>query len=179
MAPALLLIKAVFLQPLPTTFIFHFLIMIARKLIAIVDDDADDRYLVEDTFLRAGYSGAFRQFENGPQFLEYLHKTPTPDLPGILFLDLNMPVIDGKQVLKEVKRSDRVSQIPVIVFTTAISDLEKRLCFQMGASAYITKPSSLSDMMEMVKGISLVFGIPLQNATNDFSIGSSLYLSNL
>ena len=118
--------------------------MITRKLIAIVDDDADDRYLVEDTFLRAGYDGAFRQFENGPQFLEYLHKTPTPDLPGILFLDLNMPVIDGKQILKEVKRNDRVSQIPVIVFTTAISDLEKRLCFQMGASAYVTKPPSLA-----------------------------------
>ena len=153
--------------------------MITRKLIAIVDDDADDRYLVEDTFLRAGYDGAFRQFENGPQFLEYLHKTPTPDLPGILFLDLNMPVIDGKQVLKEVKRNDRVSQIPVIVFTTAISDLEKRLCFQMGASAYVTKPAALADMLEMVKGISLVFGIPLQTTDSDFTIGNSLYLSSM
>ncbi|HUR12061.1 MAG TPA: response regulator [Flavitalea sp.] len=143
--------------------------MVSGKMIAVIDDDADDRFFVEDTFQLVGYRGPFRQFENGPQFMEFLHQTANVDLPTLIFLDLNMPVIEGKEILKELKRMDKWSHIPVIVFTTAISDIEKKLCMQMGASSYITKPTGLDAMKDLVKSISLLFSIPLQAAEAEYS----------
>ena len=137
--------------------------MKSRKPIAIVDDDADDRFLVQEAFTKAGYQDEFIHFENGPQFMEFLHNTPAQvDLPSLLFLDLNMPVIEGKEILREIKRNDRWAQIPVIVFTTANSDIEKRMCFQLGASSYITKPAPLAEMERLVKAICVVFSIPTE-----------------
>ena len=137
--------------------------MIPGKTVAIVDDDADDRFLVQEAFLKAGYQDRFLNFENGPQFMEYLHKTSPVELPSLLFLDLNMPVIEGKQILKAIKKTDRWAHIPVVVFTTANSDIEKRMCFQLGASTYILKPAPLAEMEKLVKAICVVFSIP----TND------------
>ena len=137
--------------------------MKSRKPIAVVDDDADDRFLVQEAFTNAGYQDEFIHFENGPQFMEYLHNTTQVDLPSIVFLDLNMPVIEGKEILREIKRADKWAHIPVIVFTTANSDIEKRMCFQLGASSYITKPAPLSEMERLVRAICIVFSIPTKS----------------
>ena len=141
--------------------------MKSRRPIAVVDDDADDRFLVQEAFINAGYQDEFIHFENGPQFMEHLQQTPQTELPSLVFLDLNMPVIEGKEILREIKRTDKWAHVPVIVFTTANSDIEKRMCFQLGASSYITKPAPLAEMERLVRAICIVFSIPTSNEINN------------
>jgi CheY-like chemotaxis protein len=122
----------------------------------MVDDDPDDRMLFreacEEVRLR-------NPVENGEQLLDYLNragpyaKLAGQPLPGIILLDLNMPLKDGREALEEIKASASLRHIPIIVLTTSKDEDDILSSYGLGASSYIVKPVSLDRLMRVVNSI--------------------------
>jgi CheY-like chemotaxis protein len=71
-------------------------------------------------------------------------------LPDLILLDLNMPKMDGKQCLDELKKDERLSQIPVFIYTTSSQSKDIEYTLQLGAECFITKPSSARDLQTLL-----------------------------
>ncbi|MEO6720505.1 MAG: response regulator, partial [Ferruginibacter sp.] len=71
--------------------------------------------------------------------------------PKLILLDLNMPKMDGREVLKKIKSNDNFRKIPVVVFSTTKNQLEVRRCYDLGANTYIVKPVSYDILVETMK----------------------------
>lgn len=122
--------------------------------ILIAEDDADDRFLLQAAFEENGFTEKLEFVENGVEVLDYLHNAKINKksgyLPCFILMDLNMPKKDGREVLKELKEHPELRNIPIIVFSTTNNEQEKRRCYELGANAYITKPTSFESLMETV-----------------------------
>jgi len=119
--------------------------------ILICDDDEDDVYLLRSVMEECEIKNPIVYAKNG---LEALEKLRSPDLQnkiGLVLLDLNMPKMDGREVLKAVKSDGLLRRIPVVILTTssASEDIEK--CYSIGANCYITKPASYENFNDTVK----------------------------
>jgi len=116
--------------------------------ILIVDDDTDDTELFCETV--AEINGAIHCLSagNGQEALLLLKKTYT--LPDLIFLDLNMPRMNGSQCLKELKANERLREIPVIIYTTSKIKDDMRESMLLGASDFITKPFRTADIKKAV-----------------------------
>ncbi len=114
--------------------------------ILIVDDDLDDIVLMKDAFKSISLVSTIQSIPDGDALLDYLEKCQEADdyngQPGLILLDLNMPRKDGFETLKEVKSHPKFSLLPVIVFTTSRSHDDILRAYQLGANAYIVKPTS-------------------------------------
>lgn len=117
------------------------------QTILIVDDSDDDydatvRALCKDKNLK----NPLHRCEDGKQALDYLFRRGAysdlghADRPGIILLDLNMPGIDGRKVLTEVKNDAELKRIPVIVMTNSNDQRDIEDCYAIGANTYIRKP---------------------------------------
>jgi len=73
------------------------------------------------------------------------------NMPDVVLLDLNMPVLDGKQTLKLLKSSTHFSMIPVVIYTTSNANQELQECYKIGANAYCIKPGSYQEMISMLQ----------------------------
>ncbi|MBF7073421.1 response regulator [Glaciecola sp. MH2013] len=127
------------------------------NLILMADDDEDDRMLAKDAMEAAGASYSCHTVADGQELLDYLRcegqyrdKAPT-DLPSVILLDLNMPILDGRQTLKQLKADTRLSSIPVVILSTSAEsdDINEGYC--LGASSYMVKPTEFSTMVNMMK----------------------------
>jgi len=118
----------------------------------LVDDDADDTALFEEVLQQVDPSIGFRVADNGQDALDMLRSGQEP-LPDIIFLDLNMPRMDGRQCLAELMRDDALKQIPVIMYTTSSQPRDIAQALQNGALCYITKPASLRELQEILSVI--------------------------
>ena len=115
--------------------------------ILIADDDADMRMLLATMLESEGY--AVLQAENGQEAVELARK----ELPALVMLDIHMPVMDGLKACKEIK-SDKVTRIvPVVMLTVEGSIYEIEQAISYGAKTYITKPSSKTEILKVVKSI--------------------------
>lgn len=124
--------------------------------IFIVDDDPDDRQIILDAFLESNAAIDYVFVENGVELLEILNR-PNAVLPSLILLDLNMPGLPGVHVLKEIKNSKKTFHIPVIVFTTSILPSDKTQSYENGASCFITKPGSFSELIQITHSILLLW----------------------
>ena len=118
----------------------------ASKFILIGEDDIDDQELLKEVF--ASVDGSFRlMFANtGEQVLSVLHKLKDDQLPCLIVLDYNMPVLSGADILKELNGESRYTHIPRIIWSTSGSDTFKNNCLALGASDYLIKPFDLKGM---------------------------------
>jgi len=108
--------------------------MIANIL--LVDDDADDQLFFLDAVNAIDKSLRCEVANNG---LEAMTRLKNAALPGIIFLDLNMPKMNGYECLQQIKTSETLSQIPVIIFTTTSNPKEAERTRSLGASQFLTK----------------------------------------
>ncbi len=117
-----------------------------EKVVLIVDDDATLREMYEAYLKLSGYSVAVAQ--DGKDGLEKAKRVK----PAIILLDLMMPEMNGIEVLKHLKDDPNLKDIPVIVFTALIQDLEKQQAFDAGAADYVVKtelvPSAMKDKID-------------------------------
>ncbi|SDL76465.1 response regulator [Maricaulis salignorans] len=125
----------------------------------MVDDDPDDRMLFKEACDEVRLRNPVEFLENGEQLVDYLNRkgpyaalTDQP-LPGIILLDLNMPLKDGREALEEIKASAELRHIPVIVLTTSKNEDDILSSYGLGASSYIVKPVSLDRLMRVVNSI--------------------------
>src|SRR5687768_4828241 len=94
-------------------------------VILMADDDADDREMAQDALRQSRLLNELRCVEDGEELLDYLHRrgafAPPVEAPrpGIILLDLNMPRMDGREALKEIKEHPEFKRIPIIVLTTS------------------------------------------------------------
>lgn len=133
--------------------------MADKHPIVLVDDDEDDRYIFQEAFLQTGCKNSFSQFENGILLLNYLETVEPAHYPSLILLDLNMPVMDGREVLKTVKSNPHWRHIPVIVFTTSRLDKDRKIAYDLGANCFISKPSGYQEVLEISKSIAQLWCI--------------------
>lgn len=117
--------------------------------ILIVDDDADDREIIRDALRSNNNKAEYTSLESGDALLQYLHENKDNGLPDLIMLDLNLPGMDGREALKEIKSIDAFQKIPIIVFTTSSSDLDKQTAYESGASCFVTKPDTFDKLVEI------------------------------
>jgi CheY-like chemotaxis protein len=114
----------------------------------IADDDDDDRFLLKISF-GLHYPHCRLQFVNdGQDLLEQLEQTE--HTPALIVLDLNMPRLNGFEVLESLRKSSKHMNTPVIMLTTSTNTDDRDLAFQLGAREFITKPLSLNQLEQIV-----------------------------
>jgi CheY-like chemotaxis protein len=112
-----------------------------KPFILIADDDQEDRYLLHTAFEEIGRSNDIYLVENGLQVFKYLETSfEQSGMPSLIVLDLNMPILDGIQTLAKLKAHSIYKNIPVIIFTTSVHEVEKARCLEIGARDFIKKP---------------------------------------
>lgn len=125
-----------------------------KYTVLMADDDADDRFLVQAAFDENSIGQKILFFEDGEQLLDHLDKSNLEDQTSFILLDLNMPKRDGREVLKHLKSHEKLSKIPVIVFSTSKAPDDIHASYQLGANSYVVKPSSYEGLKDVVKKIS-------------------------
>jgi two-component system, response regulator len=114
--------------------------------ILVADDDEEDRMLIKDAMEESKLLNPLHFVVDGQEVMDYLlrkgkfvdaEKNP---LPGLILLDLNMPKMDGRQVLKEIKNNPKLRTIPIIVLTTSKAEEDILKTYDLGVNSYITKP---------------------------------------
>ena len=132
--------------------------------ILIVDDDAGHADLVQRNLRRAGIDGPVVTIDNGRAALDYVlcsgaYAGRRPDARLLLLLDINMPGIDGIEVLRQIKSTPRTRKIPVVVLTTTDDPREIDLCYELGCNAYVTKPVAPDAFIEAITRLGLFLSV--------------------
>ena len=124
--------------------------------IILVEDDDGHAALVERNLRRAGLANGFLRLKDGQEALDHFIG-PNASFEGsnhpsrVLLLDINMPRVDGIEVLRRLKADPCTSTLPVIMLTTTDDPREVEKCYQMGCNVYITKPVEYEAFVEAVK----------------------------
>ena len=125
-------------------------------IVLMADDDEDDCLLVEAAFQEIGITHDLRFVGDGRELLDYLYnegdfadpeKFPRPDL---IFLDLNMPRIDGREALVIIKTDQQLRDIPILILTTSRERRDIAFTRQAGASSFLSKPEVFQDLTDML-----------------------------
>jgi len=128
--------------------------------ILLVEDDPGHARLIEKNLHRSGITNQVVHVSDGQQALDYLFGegdyTGSEHLsPLLVLLDLNLPVLDGYQVLKRMKADERTRRIPVIILTTTDDTREVVRCYDLGCNVYMTKPVDYEQFSEAIRKIGL------------------------
>lgn len=118
----------------------------------LIDDDIDDQEIFALALRRLDKSITCMTASNGTEALEKLRQNKHA-VPDYIFLDLNMPGMSGKQCLVELKKDERLSRIPVIIYTTSSEPNDIADTKELGAFAFLTKPTHLTDLVKELSGI--------------------------
>ncbi|RYY66314.1 MAG: response regulator [Chitinophagaceae bacterium] len=125
--------------------------MVAQtKLVLYADDDTDDRTWVSEALRTVGVEMELHFVENGRQVLEFLRNGPER-MPSLIVLDLNMPEMDGRQTLQQLKQDPQFRDIPVAIVTTSNNKLDRDVCQRLGAALYLTKPDSHGEWQSVIR----------------------------
>lgn len=117
-----------------------------KKLLMIVDDDKDDRSFFRSAIRKYNPTYVCIEAENGADALQQLRTTE--QLPDFIFLDLNMPKLDGRECLKELKKDKTLKKIPVIIYSTSEYKLDIQVTKELGADYFLTKLSDIYGLPE-------------------------------
>jgi CheY-like chemotaxis protein len=124
-----------------------------QKILMIVDDDKDDRFFFRSAIRKNNPTYECIEAENGDDALKQLRKAKR--LPDFIFLDLNMPKMDGRECLEELKKDKDLKQIPVIIYSTSDYEVDINLTEELGADYFLTKlfdiyplPEELTEAMK-------------------------------
>jgi two-component system response regulator len=122
----------------------------------MADDDPDDRQMTLEAFTESRLTNDLRFVENGQELLDYLHhrnKYAAPGLaprPGLILLDLNMPKLDGRQALREIKSDPRLRNIRVVVMTTSKAEEDILRTYDLGAESFVNKPVTFKALVDVI-----------------------------
>lgn len=124
--------------------------------ILLVEDHVPDQRLTKRAFSKSKLKNNLHICIDGVEAMHFLRKdegyedAPTPNL---ILLDLNMPRMDGRDVLREIKNDDKLKHIPVVVLTTSSDEKDVFEAYGLHANAYITKPVSFSKFMKAITSL--------------------------
>ena len=123
------------------------------RTVLCVDDDEDDRELVCDTINNIDPHIKVVHAENGVEAIDYLLKAQIEgDLPCLIIMDINMPQMDGKEALAVIKKNEDLIDLPVVIFSTSNSEIDKLYCSNFGVNL-ITKPNDIKSLHKEIKSV--------------------------
>ncbi|MCH7504076.1 response regulator [PVC group bacterium] len=134
------------------------------KILLVEDTEADIK-IAQRAFAKAKYQNQFTFVKDGQAALDFIyHRPPYTDpaaypRPDLILLDINMPKMDGIQVLKTLKSDPKVSMIPVIMFTTSKDANDINNSYNYGAAGYIPKPVSYEAFVRFVDGFNYYWNV--------------------
>jgi CheY-like chemotaxis protein len=119
--------------------------------ILLIDDNRDHAKILQWAFKKNGRHDDFTYFEDGGIALEYLRMITEEQRakPDIIFLDLNLPRLDGREVLRLLKEEEATKTIPVVIVSSSEREEDVRKAYELGASSYVSKSAILSDLDPM------------------------------
>ena len=127
-------------------------------MILLVEDDPGHARLIEKNLRRSNIANKIVHVSDGQQAIDYLFDDECP--PSLLvLLDLNMPVLDGYQVLERIKADERTKRTPVVVLTTTDDAREVSRCYNLGCSVYMTKPVNYPQFSEAIRKLGLFLSV--------------------
>ena len=127
--------------------------------ILMADDDADDRMMAKEALEECRLANDLRFVENGVELLAYLRRQgPYGDpgaapRPGLILLDLNMPKMDGREAIREIKLDPSLRRIPIVVMTTSRAEEDIYRTYELGVSSYVAKPVTFEGLVEVMKAL--------------------------
>jgi CheY-like chemotaxis protein len=128
--------------------------------ILLVEDDPGDVLITREAIESSKVANRLSVVSNGEEALQFLRREePHPDAPrpGLVLLDLNLPRLDGREVLARMKADPDLRRIPVVVLTTSSSDEDIVRSYDLHANAYVTKPVDFDQFMSVVRQIDEFF----------------------
>ena len=123
-----------------------------KQTIFWVDDDPDDLELFYEVLSELANQYTLHKFYNGREAMDYLENLQGFQFPCLIILDMNMPVMDGRQTLAALKSDSKYRNIPVVVFTTSSSETDRMFCAHHN-TAMITKPPQYDKLKEVVQNL--------------------------
>ncbi len=132
-----------------------------HKEILLVEDNPDDVELTRIAFDQAKLANRLVVVSDGAEALDYLfargrHSGRDPaDLPSLVLLDLNLPKIDGREVLQAIRAEEATRNLPVVVLTTSTEPYDVQASYALGANSYIQKPVGFEQFVLAVKQVGL------------------------
>ena len=136
----------------------------SKKLIKILlaEDNDDDIVMIKDAFARSKIINSFDVVKNGEEALQYLHKEGKyfdKDRPGLILLDINMPIKNGFEVLEALKKDPQFDYIPVVMLTTSEREEDIVKSYKAGACSYITKPVNFNNFSKVIEQFALYWAL--------------------
>ena len=137
-----------------------------RHDILLADDDMDDCTFFEDALKELPVTVSLSIVNDGVQLINFL--SASENLPGLLFLDLNMPRKSGMECLSEIKANDKFKALPVIIFSTSLNIDVLDALYQKGAHYYVRKPGEYQTLKKVIlEAISLTAQNSLDQPARD------------
>ncbi len=132
--------------------------------ILLVEDDLGHARLIEKNLRRSNITNEVVTVGDGQQALDYLfgdgeYVESEHASPLLVLLDLNLPVLDGYQVLQRMKADERTKRIPVIILTTTDDAREVSRCYELGCNVYMTKPVDYTQFSEAIRKLGLFLSV--------------------
>ena len=120
--------------------------------IALADDDEDDRLFFQEAIDDISIRTKLSLFNNGQELMDYLN-LPKVILPNLVFLDLNMPIKNGMQCLKEIRANNTLNRVCIAIYSTSCSEKDIEDTFVNGANIYLNKPNNFSKLRESIEKV--------------------------
>ncbi|MDB5420781.1 MAG: response regulator receiver protein [Brevundimonas sp.] len=128
--------------------------------IVMIEDDHGHAKLIEKNIRRANISNEIKHFDAGQPALDYLFSDEVrANGPMLILLDLNLPDMQGTDILAEVKKDERLRRAPVVVLTTTDDKHEIQRCYDLGCNVYITKPVDYESFAGAIRQLGLFLSV--------------------
>ena len=134
--------------------------MLTAIKILLVEDSPDDVLLTEEALRHGRMANGLRVVRDGEEALDFLHqrgKHAAEPRPDLVLLDLNLPKLNGLEVLKEMKQTARLRTLPVVVLTTSTVERDVLHAYDRHVNAYVTKPLNVDEFIGVVRSIERFF----------------------
>ncbi|HWU85615.1 MAG TPA: response regulator [Rhodocyclaceae bacterium] len=124
--------------------------------VLLVEDDPGDVILTQEGLRASKLHINLHVVDNGEKALAFLHRTPPYEdapRPGLIILDLNLPRVNGMEVLRDIKSDDELKMIPTVILTTSRAEEDVVRSYKLGANCYVSKPLNLDEFVKVVSSI--------------------------
>lgn len=143
--------------------------MTQDKFFLLADDDQDDAELFNEALTIANPAIKLHHVEDGQAVFSFL-SNPNKEKPNLIFLDLNMPAMNGWQCLSKLKNDVSLKEIPVIMYSTSSNPREKAIAIDLGAVGFVTKPTDFNVLTKVLQTICRNINEDLRRVLNELTL---------